>query len=88
MKINWRVRFKNKFFWLALVPAVLLVAQIVSGWFGYELAADVIGQEATNTINAVFGLLVILGIVVDPTTDGVEDSNQALRYQRPKKEWR
>lgn len=85
MKINWKVRLKNKFFWLAMLPAFLLGAQIVAGWFGYELAADVIGEEAAGFINAVFALLVILGVVVDPTTDGMEDSVQALRYQEPKK---
>ncbi|EGQ21298.1 phi11 family holin [Sporosarcina newyorkensis 2681] len=86
MKINWKVRAKNKFFWLALVPAFLLVAQIVTSWFGYTLAADLIGEEATKFINALFALLVIIGVVVDPTTDGVEDSKQAMRYEKPKKE--
>lgn len=85
MKIIWKVRAKNKFFWLAMVPAFLLVAQIVAGWFGYELAADIIGDEAAGFINAVFALFVILGVVVDPTTDGVDDSEQALRYQEPKR---
>lgn len=73
-------------FWLALIPAALLVLQIVTGWFGLELAADLIGEEAAGFVNSVFALLVILGIVVDPTTEGVEDSKQALRYKKPKKE--
>ncbi|MHC8516969.1 phage holin [Sporosarcina sp. ITBMC105] len=85
MKINWKVRVKNKYFWLAMVPAFLLVAQIVAGWFGYELAADVIGEEAAGFINAVFALFVILGVVVDPTTAGMEDSEQAMRYKEPKR---
>ncbi|GEN83645.1 holin [Sporosarcina luteola] len=85
MKINWKVRVKNKMFWLAMVPAVLLVTQIVAGWFGYELAADLIGEEATNFIIAVFALLVILGVVVDPTVSGLSDSKQAMRYHEPKK---
>lgn len=85
MRINWKVRLKNKYFWLAMLPAFLLVAQSVAGWFGYELAADVIGEEAAGFINAVFTLLVILGVVVDPTTDGMEDSEQALRYKNPKR---
>ncbi|WP_037592627.1 phage holin [Sporosarcina sp. D27] len=76
----------NKLFWLAIVPAFLLVMQIVTGWFGYDFAADVVGEEATGFINAVFALLAILGVVVDPTTDGVEDSKQAMRYHKPKKE--
>lgn len=86
MKINWKVRAKNKLFWLALVPAFLLVLQIITSWFGYEFAADLVGEQAADLINAVFGLLVILGIVVDPTTDGTDDSDQAMRYQEPRKD--
>lgn len=86
MKINFKVRAKNKLFWLAMVPAFLLVVQIVTGWFGHELAADLIGEEAAGFINAVFALLAVLGVVVDPTTDGVDDSKQAMRYHVPKKE--
>ncbi|PIC73714.1 phage holin [Sporosarcina sp. P17b] len=86
MKINWKVRAKNKLFWLALVPAFLLVVQIIAGWFGYEFAADLVGEEAAALINAVFALLAILGIVVDPTTDGTDDSDQAMRYQEPRKD--
>ncbi|WP_121615198.1 phage holin [Virgibacillus halodenitrificans] len=84
MKINWKVRLKNKTFWLAIVPALLLVAQIVSGWFGYDLAADLFTEEATKLINAVFVVLVLLGIVNDPTVAGTSDSKQALRYNKPK----
>lgn len=86
MKINWKVRMKNKMFWLAVVPAFLLILQIVLGWFGYELAADLIGEEAARFINAVFAFLVILGVVVDPTVSGMSDSKQALNYKEPKKD--
>ena len=84
MKINWKVRVKNKMFWLALVPAVLLISQIIAGWFGYNVAADLIGAEAEKIINAVFGLLVLLGIVNDNTVAGLSDSKQALRYDKPR----
>lgn len=87
MKINWKVRLKNKMFWLAMVPAFLLVIQIFSAWFGVELAADLIGAEAAKFINSVFAVLVLLGVVVDPTTDGVEDSDQAMRYDYPKRDY-
>lgn len=86
MKINWKVRIKNKLFWLSLIPALLLVIQIVASWFGHSIAADAIGEEAANFVNAVFALLAILGIVVDPTTGGTSDSTQAMRYHEPKKE--
>lgn len=86
MKINWKVRARNKMFWLTLVPAFLLVLQIVASWFGYTLAADLVGEEAARFINALFAFLAILGIVVDPTTDGVDDSEQALKYEKPRKD--
>lgn len=84
MKINWKVRLYNKMFWLAIIPAILLVAQIVTGWFGVNLAADLIGQEATKLVNAVFAVLVILGVVNDPTTERLSDSEQARTYKKPR----
>lgn len=84
MKINWKVRLTNKTFWLTIVPALLLLAQIVSGWFGYQLAADLIGAEATKFINAVFVVLALTGIVNDPTTARLSDSKQAREYKKPR----
>ena len=43
MKINWKVRFLNKYFWLALIPAVLLLVQAVAKVFGFELDLGEIG---------------------------------------------
>lgn len=86
MKINWLVRIKNKAFWLALVPAVLLLAQTVAATLGYTLDLGEIGDKLLAVINAVFAVLTILGVVVDPTTDGVGDSSQALTYEEPKKD--
>ncbi|ALX47128.1 phage holin [Lentibacillus amyloliquefaciens] len=85
-KVNWKVRLRNKKFWLALIPAVLLVVQIISEWFGYELPADVISQEVAGLVNAVFAVLVILGIVNDPTTENLSDSKQVMSYRKPKRE--
>lgn len=86
MKINWKVRAKNKTFWLTLIPALILVVQIIAGWFGFEVPADVISQEVAALVNAVFAVLVILGVVNDPTVAGNSDSKQAMGYQRPKKD--
>ena len=71
-------------FWLALVPALLLIAQIVAGWFGYDIAAEVISAEVERFVNAIFAVLVILGIVNDNTVSGLSDSKQALGYSKPK----
>lgn len=82
--INWQVRIKSKQFWLSLIPAVLLLVQVVAAVFGFELDLGDIGNRLLDVINALFAVLAILGIVVDPTTEGVGDSAQALTYTRPK----
>lgn len=84
MKINWKVRIKNKNFWLALIPAVLLFAQVVLAVFGVHIDIGDIGNKLIAVVNAAFVVLSILGIVTDPTTKGVSDSEQALTYEKPK----
>lgn len=81
--INWRVRAKNKAFWLAVIPAVLLLAQAVAAVFGIHLELDVISDRLLAVVNALFGVLSILGIITDPTTEGVGDSERALSYDEP-----
>ena len=83
MKINWTVRLKNKQFWLSVVPAIALVAQAFAALFGYSIDLTTLVGKVQAVINAVFGLLVILGIVVDPTTAGVGDSARAMTYEEP-----
>ena len=84
--INWRVRIKNKSFWLALIPAVLLVVQVFAALFGFDLATDALEVKLLACANAVFALLTVLGIVTDPTTDGIADSDLAMTYNKPKKD--
>lgn len=86
MKINWKVRVLSVNFWLALVPAILLLAQAVAAPLGYKWDFANLGTQLTGIINAAFAVLSILGVVTDPTTAGVADSAQALTYTEPKKE--
>ena len=86
MKINLLVRLKNKTFWLSLIPALLLVAQTIASLFGYNWDFVVLNQQIAAIINAVFAVLSILGIVVDPTTAGMGDSQRALSYTEPNKD--
>lgn len=83
--INWVVRIKNKNFWLTLIPAVLLLIQVLVAPFGYQWDFGVLNEQLAAIINALFAVLMILGIVNDPTTDGIADSKQALTYKTPKK---
>lgn len=84
--INWAVRIKNKAFWLAVIPALLLLAQTVAAVFGYSLDLGDMGNKLVAVVNAVFGVLVILGVVNDPTTAGMSDSRQARGYNSPKED--
>lgn len=84
--INWTVRVKNKTFWLAVIPAVLLLVQTVAAVFGYTLDLGDIGNKLIAVVNAAFGVLVVLGVVVDPTTAGIADSKQARGYNFPKED--
>lgn len=84
MNINWTVRFRNKSFWLSLIPSVLLLVQVVAAVFGYTLDLGELGNKLLAVVNAVFAVLTILGVVTDPTTAGVSDSTQAMTYTSPK----
>ena len=84
MKINWLVRIKNKNFWIAVIPAVLLLVQVVLAVFGVNIDIGDIGNQLLAVVNAAFALLSILGIVTDPTTKGISDSKQAMTYIKPK----
>ena len=84
--INWMVRIKNKQFWMSLIPALALVVQAVAAVFGWELDFGDLTGKVLAVVDAVFALLVILGIVVDPTTVGVGDSKRALGYEEPWKD--
>lgn len=84
--INFTARIKNKTFWLTLIPAVLLLVQVVAAPFGYQWDFGVLNEQLAAIINALFAVLTILGIVTDPTTAGVGDSAQALTYTEPKRD--
>ena len=82
--INWRVRIKNRQFWITLIPAILLLIQVIAAVFNYTLDLGQLGTKLLEVVNALFAVLAILGIVTDPTTAGIRDSEQAMTYDRPK----
>jgi len=84
VRVNWLVRLKNKTFWLSFIPALLLLVQVIASVFGYSLDLGELGNKLLAVVNAVFALLSILGIVTDPTTSGVSDSERAMGYTEPK----
>lgn len=82
--INWKVRFKNKLFWVSFVSAVLLVIQALLSLFGVNINIEGLNSKLIVLIEAVFAVLSVLGVVTDFTTSGVGDSAQALTYEKPR----
>lgn len=84
MEINWILRLKNKATLTALIAAALAFGYQVAGIFGAvpPVSQDALAQAAGLLVN----LLVALGVVVDPTTQGVGDSQRAMEYTEPKGE--
>lgn len=81
--INWKVRIRNKQFWLSLIPALAILVQAVAAVFGYTLNLEELVGKVLAVVSAVFAVLAILGVVVDPTTAGVGDSARAMSYEEP-----
>lgn len=81
MKINWKVRFQNKV-WLA--SFISLVLSFLYYLFGLlHIAPAITEVEAGKIASQVLMILGMLGVVVDPTTEGIEDSNRAMSYEKP-----
>lgn len=81
--INWKVRILNKTFWITLVPALALLLQTFLAVFNIRLEIGDTTEKLLVFINALFAVLVIVGIVNDPTTSGLSDSTRAMTYERP-----
>ncbi len=81
MKINWKVRLKNPVFWLTVIPAVITFVYTVLGAVGVvpSLSEDVV----VNIVTALISALTTIGVLVDPTTKGVGDSERAMSYDAP-----
>ena len=75
--INWKLRFKNKATLLAIASTVILLIQQL----GFKLPDNI-----ADVVNTFLTLLVLLGVINDPTTEGFSDSPKALTYTEPKKE--
>lgn len=86
--INWKVRFLNKFWVVTFVSQLFILAEVLLVGAHAAGLTDFALTEAMKDwvfllINAIFGVLATLGVVQDPTTEGMEDSARAKRYQEP-----
>ena len=78
MKINWKARFKNKAFVIAFITMIIAFIYSMLALFG--VVPSVAEDTITEIITLIVEFLAMLGILVDPTTDGVSDSERALTY--------
>ena len=78
MKINWRIRFKNKVWLLTFISAIVAFAYQVCALLG--VVPKVAEDQVMNLVKILLTLLVGLGVIVDPTTAGTADSDRALTY--------
>ena len=81
MRINWKVRLQNKTWLLAMLAAIVAFAYQVLALCNVVPAVS--QDQVTQLVGLVINILVALGIVVDPTTTGVTDSQQAMTYDKP-----
>lgn len=83
MNINWQVRFRNKAFWIGFIPAVIILIQAIGTLFGISIPLEGIEENLIHVVEALFAVLAILGIVVDPTTVGISDGFYGSQYTSP-----
>ena len=84
MKINWKARFKHGPFLTALFSLVLILVQQIASLFGFD--TTIYNEQITLIFNTILGIAVLIGVVSDPTTNGVNDSKRALNYDEPHKD--
>ena len=81
MKINWKVRFKNKV-WLGSFLS-LVIGFIYSLLALFDVFPAVTQSLVVQLLNQVLTFLGLIGVIVDPTTAGIGDSDRAMGYEEP-----
>lgn len=84
MKINWKVRLQHKQFWVSLIALLLVLVNQIAGIFNVDIT--IYNAQITAISETVLSILGLLGIIIDPTTKGASDSEQAMNYDKPKGE--
>ncbi|QYW02417.1 holin class II [Enterococcus phage Sigurd] len=75
--MDWKTRIRSKAFWVTLVPAIVVLAQMIGNIFGLDMSKLTgLSEQLIGVINALFVVLSILGIAVDPTTKGIKDNKE------------
>ena len=81
MKINWKVRFKNKVFLTSFIS--LIVGFIFSMLALFDVYPRVTQSLIMQIVDQCLTFLGLIGVIIDPTTAGIDDSNRAMSYEEP-----
>lgn len=81
MTVNWKVRFKNKVWLASFLSVILTFVYTVLGMF--DIYPEVTKNDVGEVINSVLMFLSMIGVIVDPTTAGLNDSKRAMNYEEP-----
>lgn len=81
MKLNWKVRFKNKV-WLGSFCS-LVIGFVYSMLALFDVFPAVTQSLVVQLLNQLLTFLGLIGVIVDPTTAGIGDSERAMGYQEP-----
>lgn len=84
MKINWKVRIRHKQFWVSLIALLIVLANQIAGIFNVDIT--IYNDQITAISETILSILALLGIIIDPTTVGTSDSEQAMDYDTPRKD--
>ena len=82
--INWKVRFKSKTFWVAILSAVILFINNVTQAIGVDYTSQL--EQFSNGVNGLLAVLVAFGVIQDPTTKGIKDSGIVQTYTNTRDE--
>lgn len=81
MKINWKVRIQHKQFWVSLIALLIVLANQIAGIFNVDIT--VYSDQVTGISETILMIFALMGIIIDPTTQGTSDSLRALLYDKP-----
>lgn len=84
MNINWKVRFKNKTFLTGFISLIVAFVYNLLGMF--EIVPPVTESMVLSLAQSALVILGAVGVIVDPTTAGVSDSQRAMLYDAPHKD--
>lgn len=83
--MNWKVRFKNKVWLTSFIGAIVSFVYMMLGMF--EVFPKLTESTVMQVVNAVLMMLTMMGVLIDPTVDGVYDSARAMEYEDPAPNW-